>query len=177
MFKNLHSAFLEAIDNFKYELERDPTLEIPLDLPESMHEKIGDARKLIRNLNRDIQKCLDQAQEENDQVSKCRRRKELALGINDRETASIAEEYMARHERSQRIFEQKAFALQNELSMRKDELQLMLEMLKEINDEHFDEKSSDLLNQDHFSDVDPPAKESEIFEVHKTETSEDKGTK
>lgn len=177
MFKNLHSAFLEAIENFKYELERDPTLEIPSDLPESMREKIGDALELIRNLQKDIQKCLNQAQKENDQASSCRRRKELAIGIKDTETANIAEQYMVRHERSQRIFEQKTVVLQNELSMRKDELQLMLEMLKGINEEHSDEKSSDLLNQHHFSDVDLPAEKSEPFEAHKTERPKDKHSK
>ncbi|SVD29922.1 uncharacterized protein METZ01_LOCUS382776, partial [marine metagenome] len=64
MFKNLHASFLEAIDNFKYELRKEPTFENSLDLTNEMQEKIKDARKLIGQLRSDIRQCLNQTEKE-----------------------------------------------------------------------------------------------------------------
>ena len=173
MFKKLHTAFLEAIDNFKYELEKDPTSGIPLNLPEDMRLEIENAQELVYSLQREIEQCLDQAQREGDEAYTCKRRKRLALDIGDLQTVRIADEYIVRHERNQKIFEQKTAALREELSMRKDELHLMIERLKGVHEDHFDKKPPDLLTHTNHSGVNLSARESEIIEDRLTETSRD----
>jgi len=130
VFKNLHASWLEAVDNFKYELEKDVACDDPSALTQKMQAKIQETEQLIRKLRIDIQHSVVQTEKETEEISNCRRRKQLAIDIGDQETIGIAGDYLVRHERSRKIFEQKTTALQNELSMREEQLQFMCEMLK-----------------------------------------------
>ena len=142
MFKNLHASFLEAIDNFKYELRKEPTFENSLDLTNEMQEKIKDARKLIGQLRSDIRQCLNQTEKEAGEIATCRRRKRLALDVDDDETARLADEYLVKHQRNRIIYEQKTAVLKDELLMREDELQLMFDMLNEVGQKNRDSRPS-----------------------------------
>ena len=131
MFKNLRASWLEAVENFKYELEQDSTLDNSQAQTEKMQSKIQEAENLINRLRMEIEHCSTQTEKEIEEISKCKRRKQLALDIDDKETATIAQEYLLRHTRNSEIFQQKILALQNELTMREEQLLFMLGMFKE----------------------------------------------
>ena len=131
MFKNLRASWLEAVENFKYELEQDSTLDNSQAQTEKMQSKIQEAENLINRLRMEIEHCSTQTEKEIEEISKCKRRKQLALDIDDKETATIAQEYLLRHTRNSEIFQQKILALQNELAMREEQLLFMLGMFKE----------------------------------------------
>ena len=131
MFKNLRASWLEAVENFKYELEQDSTLDNSQAQTEKMQSKIQEAENLINRLRMEIEHCSNQTEKEIEEISKCKRRKQLALDIDDKETATIAQEYLLRHTRNSEIFQQKVLALQNELTMREEQLLFMLGMFKE----------------------------------------------
>ena len=131
MFKNLRASWLEAVENFKYELEQDSTLDNSQAQTEKMQSKIQEAENLINRLRMEIEHCSNQTEKEIEEISKCKRRKQLALDIDDKETATIAQEYLLRHTRNSEIFQQKILALQNELTMREEQLLFMLVMFKE----------------------------------------------
>ena len=131
MFKNLRASWLAAVENFKYELEQDSTLDNSQAQTEKMQSKIQEAENLINRLRMEIEHCSTQTEKEIEEISKCKRRKQLALDIDDDETATIAQEYLLRHTRNSEIFQQKILALQNELTMREEQLLFMLGMFKE----------------------------------------------
>src|SRR5690606_1085471 len=56
-----------------------------------------------------------------EQVQVCRRRRDMALRIDDRETAEVAATYEAKHEQRRIVMEDKAAALQQELDFRRKE--------------------------------------------------------
>ncbi len=130
MFKNLRASWLEAVENFKYELEKDSTLDSSQARTEKMQSKIQEAENLISRLKMEIEHCSTQTEKEIEEISNCKRRKQLALDIDDKETATIAQEYLLRHTRNSKIFKQKNLALQNELKMREEQLQFMLRMFQ-----------------------------------------------
>ena len=92
MFKNLRASWLEAVENFKYELEQDSTLDSSQAQTEKMQSKIREAENLINRLRMEIEHCSNQTEKEIEEISKCKRRKQLALDIDDKETATIAQE-------------------------------------------------------------------------------------
>lgn len=131
MFEDLRAAFREAIENFNKELNRDQVPETVDRLLRGMRSELGDARALVADLESQIEKAVAQAESERAQAETCRRREEMAQKIGDEETAQLAKQYCERHEARQRLLEQKAVALREELVFRQRDYDEMMSKFKE----------------------------------------------
>jgi len=130
MFTKLHLAFREAIENFKEELNRDVASGIENPLIGAMKREIANTQDEIEHLESVIKKTLGNTKTERHREDTCRRREKMALEIGDKETARIAKRYAEQHAHRQGILKQKYLALKNELDMRRDEYQQMIEAIK-----------------------------------------------
>jgi phage shock protein A len=131
MFENLRKAFREAADNFKTELGRDEIPEVVDGLLRQMQQEVTEAQAQIYSLEEQLKRALQLAELEAGEVATCRRREALATRIADEETAKVAAEFAAKHERRKAIQERKALALREELELKRGEVADMLEKLKE----------------------------------------------
>ncbi len=130
MFDNLRQAFREAVDNFKDELGRDEIPEAVTRLLREMKREAADTKAEIRRLKEAIRGAIDRAAKEKDEAKTCRRREKMALEISDEETARLAREYAEKHEHRRSVLEHKALALKEELDMRQEEFEEMIEAIK-----------------------------------------------
>ena len=121
MFEDLRAAFREAIDNFHRELNRDRVPETMDRLLRGMRKELVDVRARISELEDQVARARAEAAREAEQVQVCRRRRDMALRIDDRETAEVAATYEAKHEQRRIVMEDKAAALQQELDFRRKE--------------------------------------------------------
>ena len=130
MFTKLRLNFREAIENFKEELNRDVASGIENPLIGTMKREIANTQDEIEHLESAIKKTLKDTKTEKHKEETCRRREKMALEIDDKETARIAKKYTEKHEYKQSVLKQKSLALKNELDMRRDEYQQMIEAIK-----------------------------------------------
>jgi len=121
VFEDWKKAWQEAVDNFRRELEEDDGATDPAHLS-SMRRDLNDAKKALDRLQLDLQRTRTELGEEEKQEQICRRRGELATGIDDHETVRIAIEWAERHHQRVLILKQKADALEAELGMRTEDL-------------------------------------------------------
>ena len=145
MFTKLRLAFREAIENFKEELNRDVASGIENPLIGTMKREIANTQDEIEHLESAIKKTLRDTKTEKHKEETCRRREKMALEIDDKETARIAKKYTEKHEYKQSVLKQKSLALKNELDMRRDEYQQMIEAIK-IAKKHPENHSDDYQN-------------------------------
>jgi phage shock protein A len=131
MFDNLRQAFREAVDNFKDELGRDDVPEAVSRLLREMKREAADTKAEIRRLGEAIRSAIERAEKEKSEGKTCRRREKLALDISDEDTARVAREYAEKHEHRRGVLQHKALALKDELDMREEEFQEMVEAIKE----------------------------------------------
>ena len=130
MFEELKDAFRQAVRNFKEELGRD---EVPGAVDRvlvAMRTEVTGAQTRLHELEDGLARTRDEVTREAAELDTCRRRETLALQIGDAETARVAAEYAARHERRRTVLEQKAHALEQELEVRRSEVQEMLDALR-----------------------------------------------
>lgn len=131
MFENLRAAFREAVDNFNKELNRDQVPEAVDKLLKGMIDEVTEAKTLLHDLETAIQRAKAEAQREKKEAATALRRQSMAEGIGDEETARVAGEYAEKCVRRQTVLEQKAEALEEELEVRKAEIEEMLEKVRE----------------------------------------------
>jgi chromosome segregation ATPase len=131
MFENLRNAFREAVENFNKELARDQVPETVDRLLKGMRDEVADAKVQIRELEDQIARTDAEVEREKGEVTTARRRGKMAQDIGDTETSEIATQYAARHEERHRVLEQKAAALRQELELRRNEVEEMMEKVKE----------------------------------------------
>lgn len=134
MFEDLRAAFREAIENFNAELRRDRVPETVDRLLRGMSGELAEAKVLVSELEREVEKARSQADAERVEATTCRRREQMARGIGDTETADLALRFAERHESRHRLFEQKAVALSEELAFRRRDVEEMFAALKEARD-------------------------------------------
>jgi len=130
MFDNLRQAFREAVDNFKDEVGRDDVPEAVSRIIREMKREAGDTKADIRRLEETIHTAMNRAEKEKGEGKTCRRREQMALEISDEETARVAREYAEKHEHRRSVLEHKALALKDELDMRQEEFEEMIEAIK-----------------------------------------------
>lgn len=131
MFENLRNAFKEAVDNFKTELGRDEVPETVDRLLAGMYSEATDAKAYVSGLEKDLASTRASAKRESAEAATCRRREGQAAQIADEETARVAGEFAAKHERRAEVLEAKAEAIRQELTVRRGELDEMLSKIKE----------------------------------------------
>jgi len=131
LFDDLRSAFREAVDNFREELNRDSVPGTMDQLLQGMVQEVTDARARLKAVEADLETTALRVKHEEEQVATMERRRRMAADIGDEETARLAEEYLARHERRLEIFRQKGAALEQEASLLGSEVEEMTAKLKE----------------------------------------------
>jgi len=130
VFDDLRQAFREAVENFKEELNRDEVTDNVDGLLREMGQEIVDARTYLASLQEDAREALRRAEAEQEEAATCRRREEMADGIDDDQTARIAREFAEKHERHAAILRKKASALAEEIRLRRSEIGEMERRLK-----------------------------------------------
>lgn len=130
MFAELRDAFRQAVENFKKELDRDRVPEEVDRLVSGMRDEVADAKAYLARLEKEIEKTLDRAEAEKEEVKTCRRREEMAREIGDEETATVAAQFAEKHEKRRSVLERKALALEEELDLRRSEVEEMMERIK-----------------------------------------------
>lgn len=132
MFDNLRDAFREAVENFKHELNREDDVPPTVDrLLLAMQRELVQARELLAGLERQIAEARTQAERDRHEEATCRRRAELARKVGDEETARIALDFAARHERRRLVLERKVVTLEEEHGIRGVELTEMTMRIEE----------------------------------------------
>ena len=131
MFDNLRRAFREAIDNFQEELARGDVPEAVDDLLRQMKREAADTRADVARLDQERQRTDREALKEKKEGQTCRRREKMASDIDDAETAELAREFAEKHERRQKVLENKSVALMEELEMRRGEFVEMIGAIKD----------------------------------------------
>jgi phage shock protein A len=131
MFEALRQAFKQAIRNFRQELHRDEVPEEVNRLVSGMRSEAAEAKLRLRDLEDGIARARAEARVEGKEADTCRRREQMARKIGDEETAKIAADFVEKHERRKQVLEQKAQALEQELELRRAEVEDMLGKIKE----------------------------------------------
>lgn len=131
LFDDLRSAFREAVDNFREELNRDSVPGTMDQLLQGMVQEVTDARARLKAVEADLETTALRVKHEEEQVATMERRRRMAADIGDEETARLAEEYLTRHGRRLEIFRQKGAALEQEASLLGSEVEEMTAKLKE----------------------------------------------
>ena len=131
MFDNLRNAFREALENFNKELARDQIPEAVDTLLAGMRAEVAEAQARVRELEALITRATAEAEREKTEAATARRRGKMAEDIGDADTAQVAAQYVASREERQRVLEQKAAAMKEELVIRTREVEEMLVKVKE----------------------------------------------
>ncbi len=125
MFDDLRSAFREALDNFKTELDRDSVTENVDRLLKGMIDEVTDTRAHLAGLEDQLEKAKVRFGQEQAQVATCERREALAREIPDEETARVAAEYAQRHRERAEVLSTRISSLESEIAMtRRDEAEM-----------------------------------------------------
>lgn len=132
MFEALREAFRQAVENFREELGRDEAPGALARIHRTLSRELSRAEGRLRSLESDLEKVRKEAHAEANEAAVCLRREELALRIDDQETARVAREYAGRHVRRREILEEKGRVLATELQDRRDELMDMKARLGEL---------------------------------------------
>jgi len=131
MFEDLRAAFREAIDNFNAELRRDQVPETVDRLLRGMTRELAEAKALVSELEGQLESARSEADLQAREAATCRRREEMARGIDDHETAELARRFAEKHEARHRLLTQKATALTEELAFRRQDVEEMFATLQD----------------------------------------------
>lgn len=130
VFENLRDAFREAVSNFKEEINREDVPEAVDGLIRGMITEVTDTKAYVSRLGGDIDQTKQKVERERKNADTCRRREEMAKGISDHETATVAADYARKHEEAVTVLEAKAAALVKEKEMKEAEVVDMLKKIK-----------------------------------------------
>lgn len=126
MFDEWKKAWQQAVDNFEREIQApDEHFASPGQKASAMRRDLEAARSILNRLEGDlIQARKDLAIDEEAELT-ARRRAEMAERINDADTLRLAQEFAMRHAQRVGILRRKVEVLQDELTMRREELTAM----------------------------------------------------
>ena len=130
MFENLRNAFREAADNFNRELGREGVSDTVDGLLKGMEREAVAVKSGLKSLEKQVGRARTRAEAEAGEAKVCRRREELARKIGDTDTAEIAAQFAEKHEQRQRVFSDKANAIEAEIRLLESEYQEMIEQIK-----------------------------------------------
>jgi hypothetical protein len=123
MFEDWKKAWEQAVANFQRELDAE---HVPgSQRAQHMRRDLENAQRALDRLNGDLIVSRRELSAEEEQVQTCERRAAMAEKIGDAETARIANEFAQRHGERAGILRRKVEVLQDELTMRQDELRVM----------------------------------------------------
>lgn len=126
MFDEWKKAWQQAVDNFERELRApDDAFASPSRKANAMRRDLTAARGALNRLQADLVQARKDLAAETESEHTARRRAEMAERINDSETIRIALEFAERHAHRAGILRRKVEVLQDELTMRQEELTAM----------------------------------------------------
>ena len=96
-----------------------------------MRDEVADSKVRVGELEDQVKRALTESEREKEEAETCRRRERMAREIGDEETADVARQFCEKHEERQRLLEQKALALREELDFRRKEVDEMIVKFKE----------------------------------------------
>ncbi|MDT8341028.1 MAG: hypothetical protein RQ751_05900 [Longimicrobiales bacterium] len=131
MFDDLRTAFREALENFRTELNRDAVPDAVDGILRDMGRELAEARTRLKGIEADLDTARLRVRAEEEAVATTARRRQLAAGIGDGETERVAAEYQERHEQRLAVFRQKASALEGEVRLLSAEVEEMTARLQE----------------------------------------------
>jgi len=121
MFEDLREAWKEAVDNFWRELDDDAGDESRKQLS-AMRHQVTSVEAEVRRLDVEVARAQASAAAERREEETCRRRRTMAEGIGDAETARVAETFADRAAERAAVMERKAEVLTAEQGLRAREL-------------------------------------------------------
>ena len=128
MFEDWKKAWEQAVSNFQRELdEEDGPGDVPGHRAASMRRDLANAKRALERLEGDLISSREELSREEAEIATCERRAAQAERIGDAETARIAREFGKKHTDRAAILRRKVEVLQDELTMRQDELGVMEE--------------------------------------------------
>ena len=122
------------MDNFQQELSRDRVPGTVDRLLSGMVDEVTEAKARLADLEQQLEKTRAESTREAKEIETCDRRAAMAREIGDEETARVASEYGDRHRRRKEVLDMKAVALAEEVTLRRGEVDEMLEKVKEARD-------------------------------------------
>ncbi|TVP74227.1 MAG: hypothetical protein EA352_11140 [Gemmatimonadales bacterium] len=122
MFENLRSAFREAVDNFRTELNRDAVPEAADRLLKAMKGELVQARSRLDALEGQLATTRRELASESAALETCIRREEMAHRIGDSDTEEVARDFARRHLQRRDLLEEKEKVLVRELDQARTEL-------------------------------------------------------
>ena len=125
MFEDWKKAWEQAVANFERELHGGDRSPGSGSRATRMRRDLETAQQVLDRLEADLVTSRRDLAAEDELLATCERRAELADRIGDIETARIARDYGRRHAERARIMRRKVEVLQDELTMRQEELGAM----------------------------------------------------
>ncbi|CAA9309657.1 MAG: hypothetical protein AVDCRST_MAG89-1036 [uncultured Gemmatimonadetes bacterium] len=137
MLKDLGALLHRALDRFKAEAgKRDPEDQIA-ELLGGMRREMVDARTLVSELKQAAAGARTELAREQQRLTDCLRRRELAAKIGDEETIRVADEFAARHREAVGVLEAKVRASGAELQLRTREADELAERYRQADARRF----------------------------------------
>lgn len=132
MFDAWIRAWKDAVENFRREL--DPELYGPAShrMTDAMRRDIATARHALHRVERELDTTRRDLARELENEENCRRREQLARGIDDLETAHIAAEYARRHAERAAVLRRKVDVLTAERDLLRRDLDAMLASIQQL---------------------------------------------
>lgn len=131
MFDSLRDAFRQAVENFRNELHRDRIPEAADRLIRAMKQELVDLEVGTRDLEREMEATREESGRERASARTCLRREEMALAIEDEETATVARAFARRHLHRHELLEQKAGVLERQVELNRSEIDELTARFKE----------------------------------------------
>lgn len=125
MFEGLRSAFREAVDNFRTELNRDAVPDAADRLLRAMKKELVEARLRLDELEDQLSRTRAERTTEDEAIRTCLRREEMARKIEDSETAEVARTFARRHLQRRDLLEEKEAVLAREFTQARSDLSEM----------------------------------------------------
>jgi hypothetical protein len=116
MFDDWKRAWRDAVSNFHRELAEEGDASAPLHI-RAMRRDVATVRGALQRLDTEIERAVRESATEEESLQACRRREQLALNIDDAETADIARDFAARHEERRAVLERKLAVLRDERAL------------------------------------------------------------
>lgn len=123
MFDEWKKAWQQAVENFEREIQSaEDGLAMPGQRAHAMRRDLAAARAALNRLESDLLQARRELAADEEAELTARRRAEMAGRINDADTVRIASEFADRHAQRAGILRRKVDVLQDELTLRREEL-------------------------------------------------------
>lgn len=129
MWEDWKQAWRDVVENFRRELAGDDGASDSR--TRAMHRDVMAVRGALQKLDSEIRRTRREADGERENEQVCRRREQMALAVNDEETARIAVEFATRHAERASVLTRKVEVLEAERGLLARDIESMEKVLAE----------------------------------------------